>query len=84
MIMKAEKMTFLFSLIVLLMMMNCISTMETAKISRGMRYGAYFEYSNIKPRKFYKTTRDQNNNVVGLGLKISNGKYFGNFRTDAP
>ena len=75
--MKTEKTTFLFYLIMFLMTMNCISTMETAKISRGMRYGAYLEYSNIKPRKSSKTSWDQNNDVVGLGLKISNGKYFG-------
>ena len=77
MVIKAEKTKLLFYLIVLLMMMNCISTMETAKISRGMRYGAYFEYSNIKPLKSTKTISDQNTEVVGLGLKISNGKYFG-------
>ena len=75
--MKTGKFELLFNLIILLMTLNCISTMETAKINRGMRYGAYFEYSNIKPQKFGKTARDQNTDVVGLGLKISNGTSFG-------
>ncbi len=75
--MKRKEIKILFYLITLLTTMNCISTMETAKINRGMRYGAYFEYSNIKPQKFGKTARDQNTDVVGLGLKISNGTCFG-------
>ena len=55
---------------------NCISTMETARISHGMRYCANFEYSKIKPQKSSWTVQEQNPHVVGFGFKISHGRYL--------
>ncbi len=77
MVMKRQKIKTLLCLITLIITMNCIPTMETAKIGRGMRFGGYFEYSKLKPQQFGTTAKDQNTDVAGLGLKISNGTCFG-------
>ncbi|MFC1726606.1 hypothetical protein ACFL4T_13365 [candidate division KSB1 bacterium] len=64
-------------MISLFLNVNCISMMETAKINKGFKYNVNFELTRINPEISEWTVENQNKKVVGLGVRISKGKFYG-------